>query len=215
MPEVIVKNGIEWRGEQCFETNELENILKMFDGTTIRDVRILIKYTDDVDEQVTENFIYAFKRLSSIIVHSAPLNKTIETKGGSIFFTTEVISDEGCCCVVSPSYFTVNTRMYVEAKNFNSCLNRKISIDVNGNIKNCPSLKLSYGNIESIGLTEVVRNNEFTKLWGITKDQVDICKFCEFRYICIDCRAYLQEPANLLSKPQKCKYDPFEAVWNN
>lgn len=37
--------------------------------------------------------------------------------------------------------------------------------------------------------------------------------YCEFRYICIDCRAYLVAPENIYSKPQKCGYDPFTNKW--
>jgi len=38
-------------------------------------------------------------------------------------------------------------------------------------------------------------------------------KDCEFRYICTDCRVFIQEDTDILSKPLKCKYNPYEATW--
>ena len=40
-------------------------------------------------------------------------------------------------------------------------------------------------------------------------------KDCEFRYICTDCRVFIQEDANILSKPLKCNYNPYTALWEN
>jgi radical SAM protein with 4Fe4S-binding SPASM domain len=51
-------------------------------------------------------------------------------------------------------------------------------------------------------------------VWEITKNQIEICKDCELRYICQDCRAYTIDENNKYSKPLKCKYDQYQAVWN-
>ena len=48
---------------------------------------------------------------------------------------------------------------------------------------------------------------------SINKDLIDVCKDCEFRYICTDCRAYIQDKNNIYSKPAKCNYDPYNAEW--
>ena len=72
----------------------------------------------------------------------------------------------------------------------------------------------SFGNIGQSTLKEVIDNPEFRKMWGITKDQISICKDCEFRYVCSDCRAFLQKPEDKFSKPLKCGYDPYTATWN-
>jgi len=38
------------------------------------------------------------------------------------------------------------------------------------------------------------------------------CKSSEFRDICLDCRVYRADD-NILSKPKKCKYDPYSNNW--
>jgi SPASM domain peptide maturase of grasp-with-spasm system len=103
---------------------------------------------------------------------------------------------------------------FMENKLFNSCLNRKISIDENGHIGNCPSMKKKYGNIAEHSLTQVARRNDFKKVWNLNKDMIDTCRDCEFRYICSDCRAYTRD-GNLYAKPVKCGYDPYTGTWND
>ena len=77
-------------------------------------------------------------------------------------------------------------------------------------------MKTTFGKVKNISqLSSIIRSQEFHKNWKITKDQISICKDCEFRHVCSDCRAYLQEPQNSLSKPLKCNYDPYTASWNS
>ncbi len=74
-------------------------------------------------------------------------------------------------------------------------------------------MKNNYGNIKNLAISDVLNNHEFNKLWRINKDKINVCKDCEFRYICHDCRAYITEENNIYSKPLKCKYDPYKTVW--
>ena len=71
----------------------------------------------------------------------------------------------------------------------------------------------SYGNIRDTTLHEAIEKQGFKDLWYIHKDQIEVCKDCEFRHICTDCRAYIQDPNNIYSKPAKCSYDPYTATW--
>jgi SPASM domain peptide maturase of grasp-with-spasm system len=95
----------------------------------------------------------------------------------------------------------------------NTCLNCKLSIDKNGDIKNCPSIKESFGNISTTSINKVLENSNFKKYWNIKKDEIAVCKDCEFRHICTDCRAYLENPEDIYSKPLKCGYNPYTNEW--
>jgi hypothetical protein len=48
-----------------------------------------------------------------------------------------------------------------------------------------------------------------------TKENIALCKDCEFRYMCTDCRAYIKDPNNIYSQPAKCTYNPFIAKWRD
>jgi SPASM domain peptide maturase of grasp-with-spasm system len=132
---------------------------------------------------------------------------------GYIVLVEDVLENELSCGVVSSHYFLANIFSFTESHHHNSCLNRKISIDAEGNIKNCPSMKESYGNIRDTTLMEALEKPGFKKYWNLTKDQVSVCKDCEFRYICTDCRAYLEDPEDIYSKPLKCGYNPYTCEW--
>ena len=111
--------------------------------------------------------------------------------------------------------FVVNMEHFSEAQDHNTCLNRKISIDAHGTIRNCPAFSISYGNVRSVRLAEAVGLKTFQDPWKIRKDDIKICRSCEFRYICTDCRAFLSDSSDVLSKPATCSYDPSSAAWSD
>lgn len=152
-------------------------------------------------------------RIKKIIIHSAGTNTITELDLVIIYYTSDIIASENCCGIVHPWYFKSNTESFIEAKQFNSCLNKKVSVDKFGEIKNCPSMETSFGNILCTSIEDIVDIEDFQHVFKINKDQIETCSDCEYRFICQDCRAYLQEPTNKLSKPLKCNYDPYQGKW--
>ena len=75
------------------------------------------------------------------------------------------------------------------------------------------NMSKSFGHIDDTNLEEIISNLDFTKIWSIRKDDIDVCKDCEFRYVCTDCRCYIKSPENIYSQPAKCKYNPYTAKW--
>jgi SPASM domain peptide maturase of grasp-with-spasm system len=118
------------------------------------------------------------------------------------------------CGSIHPTYFNNNIQFFTESQHHNTCLNRKICIDAEGNIKNCPAMSQSYGNIKYTPIAEIIGKQGFKDCWYICKDKIDVCKDCEFRHICTDCRAFIKDPKNILSQPAKCGYNPYIAKWN-
>jgi SPASM domain peptide maturase of grasp-with-spasm system len=104
---------------------------------------------------------------------------------------------------------------FFENKLFNGCLNRKVGIDADGRIKNCPSMAASFGNVRDTRLADVVRQDRFQAQWSVTKDGIATCRGCELRYACSDCRAFVEDPQNGDSKPLKCGYDPALGAWTD
>jgi hypothetical protein len=48
---------------------------------------------------------------------------------------------------------------------------------------------------------------------NLDMDEITKCKDCEFKHICTDCRAYLENPDDQYSAPLKCGYDPYTCEW--
>lgn len=190
--------------------NETESVLV--------NIELFLPYQEGLTEKQYRDFLSAQKRVSMLVVHGAPFKKEVSIKKGNLatlYFTPELFENNTCCGVVHRQYFSANMNHFTESLQYNSCLNRKISIDENGFIKNCPSLNKHFGNIRTVSLPAALNKPGFKALWNITKNEIDTCKTCEFRNICTDCRAFVQVPDNLYSKPLKCGYDPETCTWSN
>ena len=84
-----------------------------------------------------------------------------------------------------PEFYT-NKTTFLMNQFYNSCWNGKIAITSTGNILPCIFARNQIlGNIKTNALAEL--KNEIIKSWEITKDDIEICKDCEFRYCCHDC----------------------------
>jgi len=134
---------------------------------------------------------------------------------GHVFYSKECINSAKRCGRIGSDFFNINIKTFTEAHHHNTCLNRKISIDAEGNIRNCPSMPQSFGNIKDTTLQQALDHPDFKKYWNHKKDDIEVCRDCEFRYICTDCRAYLEDPDNEYSKPLKCGYDPYTGEWSD
>lgn len=194
--------------------NNLSRFLSIFDQTIIYRIELLLKHNTEKEEEEYKKFLKKHARVNELILHSAPFDRSLTLNSNQrLIMLNDIIIDERKCGLVSPKYFNPRQEHFFESQNHNSCLNKKISIDKNGDIKNCPSMSKSYGNIENTSLKEVISNFEFKKPWFISKYNIDVCKDCEFRYICTDCRAYLESDVSKM-KPKKCKYNPYNNQWS-
>ncbi|MDX8554297.1 grasp-with-spasm system SPASM domain peptide maturase [Tenacibaculum sp. 1B UA] len=179
--------------------------------TTIQTIDITLPFNEE--SKKLESFLSKFNRLTSLKIFNAPFDKfisQIEENNGYIIYTQKKIENENHCGIISKNFFVVNIPTYTESINFNSCLNRKIGIDKRGNIKNCPTMTESFGNISNKKISDAINEEGFKKYWGITKDKINVCKDCEFRYICTDCRAFVESKYD---KPLKCGYNPYTNIW--
>lgn len=202
---------------RCFENNQLLEILKLADETGIESIEIIfIDNLIDFQEKYLKNILINNVKIKRVIIFSSDIKKeTIVLKNDTIiqYSTNQYLSEN--CGSISPIHFVNNIVFFSESKCFNNCLNHKISIDVYGSIKNCPSMNTSFGNIREISINEAICKPGFTDLWGIHKDDIDVCKDCEFRYMCIDCRCFIKNPDDIYSQPAKCGYNPYVAKWSN
>jgi len=196
---------------------ELELCLNQSLKTNINSITIYLPYIKNSDKVDYSKIMKKHLRIVDIFVYSSPYEKKLEFHGGlsRILYLKKDLGDIRNCGNVNQGYFVSTMEFIRESQSCNTCLNRKISVDVNGEIKNCPSMQKSYGNIKNTTLKEALTKEGFKDLWHIKKDDVEVCKDCEYRYICPDCRAYLESPDNSYSKPLKCGYDPYKGIWED
>jgi SPASM domain peptide maturase of grasp-with-spasm system len=196
-----------------FNITFIKSIFSLFNNTRFKGVELLLKYNDELSKDFLIKMCNDHDRIKSVTIYNSPFNTIIKNNSDVVIaFINNIIDNESHCGVISPNYFSTNISLFTEAQKFNTCLNRKISVDRFGLIKNCPSMEKNYGNVSDIKLKDVLNIESFKKLWLVNKDQINVCNVCEFRYICTDCRAYLDD-SNTFSKPKKCMYNPYTNVW--
>jgi len=206
----------EIRIEDDLSLKLLNDNLSLFEGSTFHSLNIIFKtFSPKIFNDIL-NLFRNFQRILEVTFFNTPEVIINEFEGKyipKVHFRSENITHQNCGNI-KKSYFSTSLDNYIESLHHNSCLNRKISIDAEGNIKNCPSMTESFGNIRDTTLAEAIEKPGFKKYWDINKDKIHVCKDCEFRYICTDCRAYVEDPEDILSKPLKCGYNPYTGEWS-
>lgn len=214
--------GVKHIQMRFFDDNyfkELVNALKVSktNNLSIVSYEVLINFYSQETIQDELNLLSGYNRLRTVIVFYQKKKPIL--KVNNFHFTVHVVdgtlTDHRCCGTISAEYFILNRYSFNESKKFNNCLNNKISIDANGDIRNCPSMSKSFGNIKDTFVDEAINNYNFKEYWKITKDDIEVCKDCEFRYVCTDCRAYTENPTDKYSKPLKCGYNPYTNKWED
>lgn len=199
---------LELRSYETFDLDKIEKISNLLVDTKVRSLEVSVAYSLYYDDVYYEKLIDRNQIIGSLIVHSA--SKDFSKKIGltNLIFTTQKLDSAACCGNISRNHLQINLQFYLHGLKHNTCLYKKVSVLADGTITNCPSLTKNYGTILDKNFEAVVRSDSFKELWDISKDQINICKSCEFRYICSDCRAFVDDN---YQKPLKCNYDPFSA----
>lgn len=201
---------VELRFYKYYNLTEYTDAVETISNSKVRGIYLVIPIEMylDIKFLLTEHI-----RVMNVLVYGAEMN--YYDKELNVNFRKEIINDNSHCGIVHKDYFSVNLSMFTESMNYNNCLNRKLAITSDGSIKNCPSIDKVYGTIENNSLLEIINFSDFNLYWKIKKDTIEVCKDCEFRYVCTDCRAYIESQNNLYSKPIKCNYNPYKVEWDD
>lgn len=198
--------------------------LDMLSLKGINYVELHIVHTDkvglsDIEEIISEYaymrqvFLYNYTETKTMNVMTV-LDEYVPLSLGCIHLLKDSFDDGLCCgqiCIENLDFSGRWVNSMLSQKN--GCLYKKAFINKNGDVTNCPSMTKVFGNIQETSLCDIIKSSAFTKYWEITKDNIQICRDCEFRYNCTDCRAFIEDPLNIYSKPIKCSYNPYLGKW--
>lgn len=202
---------------KSISVNDLIGILSSFDNSGIISVQILMKYTLSPLIFIYKYLVKKYARFLKLVLHHAPYNKGFLKYGQfeyHIGYLKKKINGIHSLYDLYPYNFDVNIQLFTEAQYYNTFFNKKLIIDSSGNIK--PDLFSSeiYANIFSLdSLKNVLSDNSLKKYWHVRKDDILICKDCEYRYMCVDCRTptFKDGKWHLPS----CSYDPYTAKFED
>lgn len=210
-----------------FAISDVVELARLCQGTSIQALQAIILHDpmssdDDYVSAVTSNRI-----LASLVVHSANQNRRIRIDHGAQGTSADLVAVEiemttkklesalDCGSISKKELLRPSTSTFNELRHFNGCLNRKISVDENGQVRNCPAMGKSFGDHRSVVLSDIVAAPSFQRAWRARKDEIKVCQDCQYRYACTDCRAFLEDPGTDDSKPLKCGYDPYADSWTD
>ena len=113
--------------------------------------------------------------------------------------------------------FVINIDVFSEAQQHNTFFNRKLYLAGNGDICNAIEHPKVYGNLKNLeqfeDLEAIVSSSEYQELWHTSKDNIDVCRDCEFRYMCIDNRLPRKKTDGSFYYEEECAYNPYIAKW--
>lgn len=200
--------------------NVVSGILDTTRKSRIRNVEIFLpeslyevhhlKYLDDIENRIKTFVIHSVK--DEILTKDLYENSKyyIDNK---LIFTTRIINSSSNDNIKKEN-FIINMEFFTEAQHHNVALNRKVCIDNEGNFKNYLSHKGTLGNFNKTSITKLIDNKDFTRKWFVNNDNIDICKDCQFRYICFD-NSDIEFNGSSWRKLNQCPFNPYTNKWES
>ncbi|MCC5465610.1 radical SAM protein [Pelosinus baikalensis] len=117
---------------------------------------------------------------------------------------------------IKPPFYT-DEASFTASQTYCQCLAGKIAITSTGDVIPCIFARNQVcGNILTHSLADVLTDHPLQQCWHTTKNQIQKCKDCEYRYACTDCRPLAQgndSNKSWLAPPAACSYNPYTGEW--
>ena len=118
--------------------------------------------------------------------------------------------------VMSEPDFRTSWATYERCRTGNSCWLGQATITNTGDILPCVfSRELVAGNAKTKSLHQVITEGLST-YWRVSRDCVEVCSECEYRYCCFDCRPLaMSAGTGLHGRGRYCTYSPAQGLWSH
>jgi hypothetical protein len=118
---------------------------------------------------------------------------------------------------IDKNSFYCNLSLYRESINVNAFFYKKMFLSKDGNISNSIGTNKKNKHIESINsyreLKKTINNRSFQQYWYVKKDLCDVCRDCQYRYMCVDNRIPINRNKNEWFFESECNYNPYIGKW--
>jgi radical SAM protein with 4Fe4S-binding SPASM domain len=109
-------------------------------------------------------------------------------------------------------FFPVNKGTFLWRFRGNACWRGKVDITSTGDVFPCIMQRNeSCGNVRENSLKDIIWGKKLQRFWRLSLDQIEVCKDCEYRYVCHACQpvCYGSNGNHFCRKPW-CHYNPYE-----
>lgn len=105
----------------------------------------------------------------------------------------------------------INKNLFERLQSGHNCFSNKIYIAYDLKVYPCVmERRFCHGTLQTNELNHILDQ----QILSMDKNKIEVCKDCEYRYACFDCRPNTMSK-NVLSKPWYCTYNPYTGIWND
>ncbi len=203
--------AIEFRILDQLEINDFKLIAEHINRSKISSF-YLVFFDNWYDISVLKNIAYLSPKIININIYNSNTEKVESINISKFYIPVSYHSKPVKNYLHNPvvSLTNLNLKSFTESKNYNLYFNRKLIINPDGSIFDFTSQNKK--NIFDLSIDDIKKKN-YTKYWKIHKDLIDVCKDCEFRYMCVDSRIPVLRKDKSYYYPQECNYNPYIAKW--
>jgi len=103
------------------------------------------------------------------------------------------------------SFGKVDVNSFCHHAKYHNCYGHQLGITAEGDILPCiMSRKLVLGNVRKNDIVSILKDSDYEQYQKLTKDEIDKCKQCSYRYGCFDCRALEMSATDYLKGLEYC-----------
>jgi len=168
--------------DKAINLEEIENNIRLLNNENINTIYELLitKYNENEIEEIKLILKdkYKIDSLKIEYIHNHP---------GNSHSSDKYVNDIYDRCSTFPK---VTSDRFNYLQMWNYCLKGQCTIKENGDILICPMLRSKiFGNIKECSIQEIINTDEYQQYENISKNSIDKCKDCSYRFNCSDCRA--------------------------
>lgn len=194
-----------------FDMKRSKEVNEFFDGLSSLRSEVLF-YNLETSES-KESLLNVFtNEINSMYLIDSSVDETthINDDVGRYLFTINknLLEDNRVPTIES---FRINIEMFNEANVSNSFYNKRIYVTEDKEAYfdyTLQSKACSLVNFSKKEFLERIENSPF----NIPKDKIEICKDCEYRYMCLDNRT-ISRNHSVYEYDSSCNYDPYTSTW--
>ncbi len=117
--------------------------------------------------------------------------------------------------MINPIFPKCSLETFQRMRYGHNCFSKDICVSCNGDVIPCIMERdIKFGNIFEESFATIIENEKSKSIRMMSKDFIEVCKDCEYRYACFDCRPKAKGfQNNLYAKPAECMYNPYLGKW--
>lgn len=192
----------------------VSNLIQLINNKNFICVEIYTTYVAEQEVEEIKKEIKEAKTLSKVVWYNAPESKKMMATPNQIIYMQDDVKP-GQLELIGTDSMLVDMELFTESQSYNTALNRRISIDYTGAIKNHVSHERSFGHLGDNSIREVYKSEAFREKWYIHKEKISACKACPYRHACVYSTDLIYENDGYWRLSNPCGLNLQTGEWTN